>query len=75
MGIYWKQKNKKIEKIYTITDFQALRIFVESVLRYGLPVNFRAAVIIPGKNQKKLRDRLNQVHKNLPCRLRNVFML
>ena len=64
MGICWKQKkNKKIEKIYTITDFQALRIFVESVLRYGLPVNFRAAVIIPGKNQKKLRDRLNQVHK------------
>jgi len=44
---------------------KALRIFVESVLRYGLPVNFRAAVIIPGKNQKKLRDRLNQIFESL----------
>jgi V-type H+-transporting ATPase subunit C len=40
--------------------FQALRIFVESVLRYGLPVNFRAAVLIPSK-PRKLRERLNKV--------------
>ena len=44
---------------------QALRIFVESVLRYGLPVNFRAAIVIPGRNQKKLRDKLNQIFEPL----------
>ena len=54
---------KHFKYLKMIIYFKALRIFVESVLRYGLPVNFRAAVIIPGKNQKKLRDRLNQVHK------------
>lgn len=40
---------------------KALRIFVESVLRYGLPVNFRSAILIPGKNHRKLRQSLNQV--------------
>ena len=44
---------------------KALRIFVESVLRYGLPVNFRAAIVIPGRNQKKLRDKLNQIFESL----------
>lgn len=44
---------------------KALRIFVESVLRYGLPVNFRAAILIPGKNQKRLRDKLNQIFEPL----------
>ena len=46
-------------------NFKALRIFVESVLRYGLPVNFRAAIVIPGRNQKKLRDKLNQIFESL----------
>ncbi|CAG5076419.1 Oidioi.mRNA.OKI2018_I69.PAR.g8456.t1.cds [Oikopleura dioica] len=39
-------------------------IFVESVLRYGLPVNFRAAVLIPAK-PRKLRERLNKIYSEL----------
>nr|Q9NDR5.1 RecName: Full=V-type proton ATPase subunit C 2; Short=V-ATPase subunit C 2; AltName: Full=Vacuolar proton pump subunit C 2 [Ascidia sydneiensis samea]BAA96746.1 vacuolar-type H+-ATPase subunit C [Ascidia sydneiensis samea] len=45
---------------------KALRVFVESVLRYGLPVNFQAVVLDPPKkNRKRLRDVLN----NLYCKL------
>lgn len=43
-----------------------MRIFVESVLRYGLPVNFQAAIIKPNKKgTKKLRDSLNQLYMHL----------
>ena len=48
--------------------FQALRIFVESVLRYGLPVNFRAAVLIPSK-PRKLRERLNKVFQTFRVKM------
>lgn len=45
---------------------KALRVFVESVLRYGLPVNFQAMVLLPQKKtQKKLRDVLNQQYAHL----------
>merc|ERR1711902_406549 len=45
---------------------KALRVFVESVLRYGLPVNFQAMVLLPQKKtQKKLRDVLNQQYVHL----------
>jgi len=41
---------------------KALRAFVESVLRFGLPVNFVAMVIHPTrKSTKKLRDALDQL--------------
>ena len=51
---------------YGILYFQALRVFVESVLRYGLPVNFQAMVLLPQKKtQKKLRDVLNQQYIHL----------
>uniref|UniRef100_A0A0N5BTJ2 V-type proton ATPase subunit C n=1 Tax=Strongyloides papillosus TaxID=174720 RepID=A0A0N5BTJ2_STREA len=44
----------------------ALEIFVESVLRYGLPVNFQAAVVRPRKGcQKKLRSILNGLYHHL----------
>ena len=40
---------------------KSLRLFVESVLRYGLPVNFVSALLQPRpKTQKKLRDLLNK---------------
>jgi len=40
---------------------KALRLFVESVLRYGLPVNFVSALLQPRpKTHKKLRDMLNK---------------
>lgn len=40
---------------------KALRVFVESVLRYGLPVNFVSALLLPKpKSFKRLRDLLNR---------------
>ncbi|KAI6227322.1 V-type proton ATPase subunit C [Aphelenchoides fujianensis] len=45
---------------------KALRVFVESVLRFGLPVNFQAAVMEPQKgNSKKLRSELNKLYGHL----------
>uniref|UniRef100_A0A8C6TY52 V-type proton ATPase subunit C n=1 Tax=Neogobius melanostomus TaxID=47308 RepID=A0A8C6TY52_9GOBI len=45
---------------------KALRVFVESVLRYGLPVNFQAMLLQPNKkNMKKLREVLNDIYKHL----------
>ncbi|KAI8781390.1 V-type proton ATPase subunit C 1-A-like [Biomphalaria glabrata] len=45
---------------------KALRVFVESVLRYGLPVNFQAMLIRPiKKNHKRLREILNQLYGHL----------
>lgn len=39
---------------------KALRTYVESVLRFGLPVNFQAMVLAPPrKSQKKLKEVLN----------------
>ncbi|KAH7725399.1 V-ATPase subunit C family protein [Aphelenchoides avenae] len=45
---------------------KALRVFVESVLRFGLPVNFQAAIIEPNKgNSKKLRSELGKLYQHL----------
>lgn len=45
---------------------KALRVFVESVLRYGLPVNFQAMLIRPiKKNHKRVREILNQLYGHL----------
>lgn len=45
---------------------KALRVFVESVLRYGLPVNFQAILIQPNKKSiKRLRDQLNHLYGHL----------
>uniref|UniRef100_A0A914NTJ6 V-type proton ATPase subunit C n=1 Tax=Meloidogyne incognita TaxID=6306 RepID=A0A914NTJ6_MELIC len=45
---------------------KALRVFVESVLRYGLPVNFQAVLMEPLKNsQKRLRSELNKLYLHL----------
>jgi len=45
---------------------KALRVFVESVLRFGLPVNFQGMVLLPQKKQtKKLRDTLNDLYFHL----------
>uniref|UniRef100_H2T8X0 V-type proton ATPase subunit C n=1 Tax=Takifugu rubripes TaxID=31033 RepID=H2T8X0_TAKRU len=45
---------------------KALRVFVESVLRYGLPVNFQAMLLQPHKkNMKKLREVLYELYKHL----------
>ncbi|XP_022257050.1 V-type proton ATPase subunit C-like [Limulus polyphemus] len=45
---------------------KALRVFVESVLRYGLPVNFQAMLVRPHKKSaKRLREVLNQLYSHL----------
>ncbi|NP_001005772.2 V-type proton ATPase subunit C 1-B [Danio rerio] len=45
---------------------KALRVFTESVLRYGLPVNFQAMLLQPNKkNVKKLREVLKDLYKHL----------
>jgi len=45
---------------------KALRVFVESVLRYGLPVNFQAMLLLPNKRSvKRLREVLNHLYSHL----------
>lgn len=50
---------------------KAMRIFVESVLRFGLPVNFQAMLILPLKSKKKLRDLLHKMYENVDSSLAN----
>ncbi|CAF1076023.1 unnamed protein product [Adineta steineri] len=50
------------ESFSALIHIKALRIFVESVLRYGLPVNFDAIVIHPNrKTTKRLREVLERL--------------
>eukprot|EP00117_Sycon_ciliatum_P011825 scpid10892/ scgid13135/ V-type proton ATPase subunit C; Vacuolar proton pump subunit C len=43
-----------------------LRVFVESVLRYGLPVNFQAVLMEPHrKSHRRLRDTLDALYAHL----------
>lgn len=45
---------------------KAIRVFVESVLRYGLPTNFQAMLILPQKSKvKRLRKVLNELYGHL----------
>jgi len=45
---------------------KAIRVFVESVLRYGLPVNFSVAVMRPSRrNNKRLREVLAELYGHL----------
>jgi len=45
---------------------KALRVFVESVLRFGLPVNFQSVIMEPTKNaQKRVRSELQKLYQNL----------
>jgi len=45
---------------------KAIRVFVESVLRYGLPVNFTVALMQPvRRNTKRLREVLGQLYAHL----------
>ncbi len=46
---------------------KAVRVFVESVLRYGLPVDFAAVLIKPKRsaNDKKIRSKLAALYTKL----------
>lgn len=48
---------------------KAVRLFVESVLRYGLPANFQGALLEPAKKKEKnLRQALDQMYAELENR-------
>jgi V-type H+-transporting ATPase subunit C len=48
------------------THLKAVRVFVESVLRYGLPTNFQAILLLPKKNKTtKLRKILAELYGHL----------
>ncbi len=48
------------------THIKAIRVFVESVLRYGLPPNCQEMIIkVKPKHEKKARDLLNSHFANL----------
>jgi len=54
------------EAFTAYVHIKALRVFVESVLRYGLPVNFQAMLLLPNKKTtKRLREVLNQLYNHL----------
>ncbi|KAF8561046.1 hypothetical protein P879_03259 [Paragonimus westermani] len=54
------------EAFSAMVHIKALRVFVESVLRYGLPVDFQAVLIQPNKKaHKRLRDILRQLYSHL----------
>lgn len=54
------------EVFIAMVHLKVLRVFVESVLRYGLPVNFEVALLSPGsKSDSRLRASLNQMFGHL----------
>lgn len=54
------------ETFIAMTHLKALRVFVESVLRYGLPVNFEVALLKPkSKSDARLRSALNEMFGHL----------
>jgi len=45
---------------------KAMRVFVEAVLRYGLPIDFQCVILKPKKGfEKKLRDALTELYSKL----------
>ncbi|VDL57435.1 unnamed protein product [Hymenolepis diminuta] len=47
------------ELYITLVHIKSLKLFVESIMRYGLPVDFMTAmIVVPRKNVEKLRDLL-----------------
>lgn len=59
-------KNNFSEAFIAWIHTKALRLFVESVLRYGLPVNFQGMLLHPQKRcMRRLRDVLNQLYSHL----------
>ena len=54
------------EAFVALTHVKAIRAFVESVLRYGLPPNFTAVVLKPFRNkEKRLHETLTKMYSGL----------
>jgi len=60
--IRWSKTNFA-EAFIAWIHLKAIRVFVESVLRYGLPTNFQAIILMPQKNKaNKLRKTLHELY-------------
>lgn len=63
--IRWCKTNFS-ESFIAWIHLKAIRVFVESVLRYGLPTNFQAMLLVPNKNKdSKLRKALAELYGHL----------
>jgi len=63
--VLWAKTNFQ-EAFIAWAHVKAIRVFVESILRYGLPPNFHPILILPNKrDDKKVRDMLCQMYKHL----------
>jgi V-type H+-transporting ATPase subunit C len=60
-------KTSYTETFRAWVHLKAVRIFVESVLRYGLPANFQAILVKPVRsgNETRLRQQLKQLYGHL----------
>uniref|UniRef100_A0A7S0W371 V-type proton ATPase subunit C n=1 Tax=Hemiselmis tepida TaxID=464990 RepID=A0A7S0W371_9CRYP len=58
-GLVRWSKTSYSEAMRAWVHLKAIRVFVESVLRYGLPPTFQAMLVRPGKNEDKVRKALN----------------
>ncbi|XP_061599615.1 V-type proton ATPase subunit C 1-B [Cololabis saira] len=63
--VHWLKVN--ISQVFIAwIHLKALRVFVESVLRYGLPVNYQAVLLqIDKKHSKKVREELSSLFVHL----------
>mmetsp|Transcript_90 Transcript_90/g.236 ORF Transcript_90/g.236 Transcript_90/m.236 type:complete len:463 (-) Transcript_90:59-1447(-) len=68
MSYLKRRSGPYFEDVYVAwTHIKAIRVFVESVLRYGVPPNFHASLIIPSaaKNMRKIRQVLQRRYEHL----------
>lgn len=63
--VLWSKTNFQ-EAFTAWAHIKAIRVFVESILRYGLPPNFHPVLILTKRrDDKKVRDMLCQMYKHL----------
>mmetsp|Transcript_9872 Transcript_9872/g.19251 ORF Transcript_9872/g.19251 Transcript_9872/m.19251 type:complete len:378 (+) Transcript_9872:245-1378(+) len=64
-GLVRWSKTSYSESMRAWVHLKAIRVFVESVLRYGLPPTFQAMLVRPGKNDAKVRKILGTTFGHL----------
>merc|ERR1719498_1858836 len=66
-GIFVRWLKVNFSKVFVAwIHLKALRVFVESVLRYGLPLNYQALLLQTNrKHSKKLREKLSSLFMHL----------